>query len=63
MRPTQVIDETVGAGARSQSASEVCSGGVSTVMGSSDFVASLSTRHGRPAISEIAHCLEWQNLQ
>ena len=31
--------ETVGAGARSQSASTICSGGVSAVMGSSEFRA------------------------
>ena len=42
--PTQVIVETVGAGARSQSASAICWGGVSTVIGSSDFVFLLSTR-------------------
>ena len=36
-RPTQVIVETVGAGARSQSASVICWGGVSAVIGSSDF--------------------------
>ena len=61
--PTQVIVETVGAGARSQSASLICAGGVSAVMGSSDFVALLSTRCGCFAISQIAHCLHWQNLQ
>ena len=43
-RPTQVIVETVGAGARSQSASVICWGGVSTVIGSSDCVLLLSTR-------------------
>ena len=42
--PTQVIVETVGAGARSQSASAICSGGVSAVMGSSD-----SWPHSPPA--------------
>ena len=50
--PTQVIVETVGAGARSQSASLICAGGVSAVMGSSDFVALLSTRCGCFAISK-----------
>ena len=36
-RPTQVIVETVGAGARSQSASAICAGGVSAVISSSDL--------------------------
>ena len=35
--PTQVIVETVGAGARSQSASLICAGGVSAVISASDF--------------------------
>ena len=46
-RPTQVIVETVGAGARSQSASAICWGGVSAVIGSSDLAAlTLMTSEG-----------------
>ncbi len=52
--PTQVMDETVGAGARSQSASEICSGGVSAVMGSSD-----SWPHSPPAVA-VLPSVKWR---
>ena len=61
--PTQLIVETVGAGARSQSASAICPGGVSTKIGPSDCVVTLHIRRGFFGIGRIAHCLGWQNRQ
>ena len=55
--PTQVIYETVGAGAESQSASTVCWGGVTSVMGSSDLDEHSFVPLGHKVISIKAHCL------
>ena len=48
-------------GPESQSASAICSGGVSTVIGSSDLNAHSFVPSGHKVISIKAHCLEGLN--
>ena len=48
-------------GPESQSASAICSGGVSTVIGSSDLDAHSFVPSGHKVISIKAHCLEGLN--
>jgi hypothetical protein len=50
-------------GQKSQRASSACSGGVSAVMGSSDFDAHTFAQYGSFAIGVKAHCPLKQNLR
>ena len=50
-------------GQKSQLASRACSGGVSAVMGTSDFDTHTFAQQGPFAIGVKAHCPLWQNLR
>lgn len=50
-------------GQKSQRASSACSGGVSAVMGTSDFDVLTFAQHGPFAIGVKAHCPQRQNLR
>ena len=55
--------ESLSRGQKSQLASRACSGGVSAVMGSSDFDAHTFAQYGSVAIGVKAHCPLKQNLR
>ena len=55
-RPTQVIFETVGAGAKSQPASWICSVGPSSLINASDLDAFSFVPNGHKVIGIKAHC-------